>query len=79
MRYNDQELYELSVSEINDKKLGLSANEFFMWSINRLTVLVEASVQPENWLDPDVEHLRRYRTKAIENFFRPKLVTYILR
>lgn len=74
MRYTDTELYDLSQEEVDEKKTTMLANDFFRWSISRLTQLINDSVNGSDWMEADKSHLRNYRTKARDKFFIPKLV-----
>lgn len=74
MRYSDTELYKLSKDELDSIKLTMVVNDYYLWSISRLSELILESTQQDNWLEPDVAHLRNYRTKARDKYFAKKLV-----
>lgn len=74
MRYTDTELYKMTQEEVDEKKTTLLANDFFKWSITRLTELINESVNGSDWMEVEKSQLRNYRTKARDKFFIPKLV-----
>lgn len=71
MRYNDQELFNISDESLEHYKETMSFNFFCDWAIVRLSYLVEQSTTLPNWMDTDVTHLRTYRMKAVK-FYEQK-------
>jgi len=66
MRYNDEELFNISNGFLDILKKSLGFNSFCRWASERLQYLIEESTKQENWMDADINHLRNYRIKAIK-------------
>lgn len=71
MKYNDFELFEVDEVFLNTKKKAESFNAFCNYAIERLTELIEESMNGADWFSYEKKQMRKYRQKAIE-FYREK-------
>jgi len=72
MKYSNSELFNVSEEEYQ-KWLdeNITPREFFKACEEGLLHLIAHSVKGEDWMDPDVKHLRNYRIKAVK-FYQEK-------
>lgn len=73
MKYNDEELYGLHSSLLDEIKTSVPFNEFVKWTIQWLKDRVHESTEAPDWFRGDIKSLRDYRTKSIR-FYEKKLV-----
>jgi hypothetical protein len=73
MRYTDEELYEYSAEELRYLKLDTTYNALNKSFVERLKYLIRQSLEKEDWMAPEIKHLRNYREKSIE-FLELKII-----
>jgi len=73
VRYNDEELWDMTKVELNLLKKTLTMNQFSLWSVHKLDELIKQSTEGKDWMEPSKNHLRTYRVKA-KKFYLEKTV-----